>query len=182
MRVRHLFGAASVVLAASCSTAAQSTSSPSITVPMTLVSATDAGASVGDITLRNGAGGVALALHLRGLPAGDHGFHLHSGGSCAPGVNASGEMTAAGAAGAHLDPANTGHHEGPSGQGHLGDLPFVHVGAEGSASEVLIAPRLHSIDELRGHALVIHAGGDNYSDTPAPLGGGGARIACGVVS
>ncbi len=29
--------------------------------------------------------------------------------------------------------------------------------------------------------LVIHEGGDNYSDTPKPLGGGGGRIACGVV-
>jgi superoxide dismutase, Cu-Zn family len=28
---------------------------------------------------------------------------------------------------------------------------------------------------------MIHAGGDNYSDTPAPLDGGGARIACGVI-
>ena len=27
----------------------------------------------------------------------------------------------------------------------------------------------------------VHAGGDNYSDQPAPLGGGGARIACGVI-
>jgi Cu-Zn family superoxide dismutase len=28
---------------------------------------------------------------------------------------------------------------------------------------------------------MVHTGGDNYSDTPAPLGGGGARIACGVI-
>jgi superoxide dismutase, Cu-Zn family len=28
---------------------------------------------------------------------------------------------------------------------------------------------------------MIHSGGDNYSDAPAPLGGGGARIACGVI-
>ncbi|WP_324128836.1 superoxide dismutase family protein, partial [Acinetobacter baumannii] len=28
---------------------------------------------------------------------------------------------------------------------------------------------------------MIHAGGDNYSDSPQPLGGGGARIACGVI-
>jgi Cu-Zn family superoxide dismutase len=27
----------------------------------------------------------------------------------------------------------------------------------------------------------IHAGGDNYSDQPKPLGGGGARIACGTL-
>ena len=29
---------------------------------------------------------------------------------------------------------------------------------------------------------MIHAGGDNYSDQPQPLGGGGARIACGVIN
>ena len=30
--------------------------------------------------------------------------------------------------------------------------------------------------DVQGHALMIHAGGDNYSDTPKPLGGGGDRI------
>ena len=44
-----------------------------------------------------------------------------------------------------------------------------------------LAPRF-KLSELKGHALVIHAGGDNYSDTPEKLGGGGARIACGVIS
>jgi len=34
---------------------------------------------------------------------------------------------------------------------------------------------------LKGHALMIHQGGDNYADTPEKLGGGGARAACGVV-
>ena len=46
---------------------------------------------------------------------------------------------------------------------------------------VLIAPRIKSLDALKGHALMIHAGGDNYADQPAPLGGGGARLACGVL-
>ena len=32
-----------------------------------------------------------------------------------------------------------------------------------------------------GRALMIHANGDNYSDIPKKLGGGGARVACGVV-
>jgi superoxide dismutase, Cu-Zn family len=174
---------ATLLMAASCTTAAPTSASAAATiVPMTLVTASGAGASIGDITLRNGAAGVALAMHLHGLPPGDHGFHLHGTGSCAAAANASGQMTAAGGAGGHFDPANTGHHEGPNGAGHLGDLPVLHVGADGSASQVLIAPHLHSIDEMRGRALVIHAGGDNYSDTPAPLGGGGARIACGVIS
>jgi len=35
---------------------------------------------------------------------------------------------------------------------------------------------------LHGHALMVHAGGDNHDDHPAPLGGGGARIACGVIN
>jgi Cu-Zn family superoxide dismutase len=38
-----------------------------------------------------------------------------------------------------------------------------------------------TVAEVQGHALMVHAGGDNYSDTPAPLSGGGARIACAVV-
>ena len=28
---------------------------------------------------------------------------------------------------------------------------------------------------------MIHAGGDNHADHPAPLGGGGGRIVCGVI-
>ena len=37
------------------------------------------------------------------------------------------------------------------------------------------------LGQLAGKALMIHAGGDNYSDEPKPLGGGGARVACGVI-
>jgi Cu-Zn family superoxide dismutase len=42
----------------------------------------------------------------------------------------------------------------------------------------VVAPHL-TVDDVLGHSIMIHAGGDNYSDQPAPLGGGGARIACG---
>ena len=45
----------------------------------------------------------------------------------------------------------------------------------------VLAPRL-KVSMLQGHALVVHEGGDNYSDLPLPLGGGGARFACGVVA
>jgi len=38
-----------------------------------------------------------------------------------------------------------------------------------------------TLADIEGRALMIHAAGDNYSDTPAALGGGGARIVCGVV-
>jgi Cu-Zn family superoxide dismutase len=38
-----------------------------------------------------------------------------------------------------------------------------------------------TVADVKGRSIMIHGGGDNYSDQPAPLGGGGARIACGVV-
>jgi Cu-Zn family superoxide dismutase len=41
------------------------------------------------------------------------------------------------------------------------------------------APQLKLAD-VRGRSLMIHEGGDNYSDTPEN-GGGAGRIACGVV-
>jgi Cu-Zn family superoxide dismutase len=55
------------------------------------------------------------------------------------------------------------------------------VAADGTDSETLVAPRITDVNVLKGHSLMIHAGGDNYSDQPKPLGGGGARIACGVI-
>jgi len=62
----------------------------------------------------------------------------------------------------------------------MGDLPRLEVGPDGAAKTTLIAPRIKDVTALRGHALMIHAGGDTYSDTP-PLGGGGSRFACGVL-
>ena len=101
--------------------------------------------------------------------------------SCAPGPDKTGKVIPAGAAGGHMDPAMTGKHEGPQGMGHLGDLPVLTVAANGTAQETLTAPHIVSVAALKGHALMIHAGGDTYSDTTAPLGGGGARIACGLI-
>jgi Cu-Zn family superoxide dismutase len=104
---------------------------------------------------------------------------VHENPSCAPGKK-DGKMVAGLEAGGHWDPDKTGKHEGPYGHGHRGDLPVLEVGENGVATKVLVAPRL-KVGDLKGHSLVIHAGGDNYSDQPQPLGGGGARIACGVV-
>ncbi|EBX6576600.1 superoxide dismutase [Cu-Zn] SodC2, partial [Salmonella enterica subsp. enterica serovar Typhimurium] len=52
---------------------------------------------------------------------------------------------------------------------------------DGIASEPVTAPRLKSLDEVKDKALMIHVGGDNMSDQPKPLGGGGMRYACGVI-
>ena len=63
---------------------------------------------------------------------------------------------------------------------HRGDLPPLFVDAEGSATQPVLAPRL-KMSDLTGRSLMLHAGGDNHADHPAVLGGGGARIACGVI-
>jgi Cu-Zn family superoxide dismutase len=152
----------------------------SVAVPMMLTTPTGPGAPVGTVTFSDAAGGVSIALDLHGLPPGPHGFHIHAMNSCAPATAANGTVTPAGAAGGHLDPAMTNMHMGPDGMGHLGDLPLITVGADGSAKGMLKAPHVKSVADVKGHAIMIHAGGDNYSDMPAPLGGGGARLACGV--
>ena len=142
------------------------------------VTATGVGEAVGTVTIGDGG---AVKTALKGLPAGPHGFHIHQNGSCDPATPAGGQPTAAGAAGGHFDPQSTGKHEGPQGSGHLGDLPLLEVGADGAANATLTAPHLKDAASLKGKAVVIHAGGDNYSDQPQPLGGGGARIACGII-
>ncbi|MDX1423016.1 MAG: superoxide dismutase [Cu-Zn] SodC [Kiloniellales bacterium] len=117
------------------------------------------------------------------LPPGGHGLHVHENGSCDP-AEKDGEMVPGLAAGSHYDPQGTGKHEGPSGSGHLGDLPvlYVNVDEDGArpVTHTLVAPRL-TLADIRGLAIVIHAGSDNFRDDPKPLGGGGARIACGLI-
>ncbi|MGH6998185.1 MAG: superoxide dismutase family protein, partial [Phenylobacterium sp.] len=81
----------------------------------------------------------------------------------------------------HWDPARTAAHRGPHGDGHLADLPRIEAGPDGRAVATLIAPRITDVAALKGHAVIVHAGADTYSDTPDPLGGGGARLACGVL-
>ncbi len=77
------------------------------------------------------------------------------------------EMNLVEAAGGHLDPQNTGKHEGPEGQGHLGDLPVLVVNNDGIASEPVTAPRLKSLDEVKDKALMIHVGGDTANSVNA---------------
>lgn len=154
---------------------------PELSVTLMRATPTGPGESIGTVTISNSPAGAVFALNLTGLPAGAHGFHVHQTGDCAP-THDNGAATPAGAAGGHFDPANTGRHAGPEGDGHLGDLPRLEVGADGRPTQQqLVAPRITDISQLSGHALMIHAGGDNYADQPAPLGGGGARIACGVI-
>jgi superoxide dismutase, Cu-Zn family len=150
-----------------------------VTVPMNLVNSEGVGPYIGGIVVSESPYGLVCTATLKSLPLGLHGFHVHENPSCAP-KEKDGKMVAALAAGGHYDPRHAGHHGAPCGDGHLGDLPALYADTEGNTTDPVLAPRL-KLSDLKGRSLVIHMGGDNYSDHPAPLGGGGTRVACGVV-
>jgi Cu-Zn family superoxide dismutase len=155
-----------------CTLWATSAYATKLVIPMYLATEQGAGKFIGNITAQDTTHGLLLSPDLTELSPGVHGFHVHQMASC-------GNMAMA--AGGHLDPKKTNKHLGPySDLGHLGDLPALTVDKEGHATLPVLAPRLKA-KQLEGHTLMIHAGGDNYSDVPAKLGGGGARVACGVV-
>lgn len=150
-----------------------------IAVTMHQVDEKGVGGAVGQVTISESRYGLVFTPALGGLPPGLHGFHVHQNPDCGP-KEKDGKMVAAGAAGGHYDPQKTNRHGTPWGDGHLGDLPPLFVDSSGNATHPVLAPRLKMAD-LKGRALMIHAGGDNHADHPAPLGGGGARIVCGVI-
>jgi Cu-Zn family superoxide dismutase len=144
------------------------------TATINSITAGGVGGSLGTVTFNDSAGGLVITPKLSGLPPGEHGFHIHEKGECGPGMN-QGKPAAGFAAGGHYDPADTKKHLGPlSTTGHGGDLPVLVVDAQGNATQLVTAPHL-TVAQIRGRSVMIHAGGDNYSDTPLPLGGGGAH-------
>lgn len=114
--------------------------------------------------------GLLCQLDLHNLPPGPHGFHVHQVNSCKQhGMAAKGHFS-----------LKHQKHLGPySPISHLGDLPKIHIDINGSSTSQILAPRLNE-NILKTHSIIIHELGDNYSDKPRPLGGGGKRIACAV--
>ncbi len=141
---------------------------PFVSTAGSAVSAAQATVQVQRLELQGGedvVGTVTLRDTEFGLTPGVHGFHVHANPDCGA-ADKGGKMV--------------GQHEGPVGHGHLGDLPVLVVDRDGNAAMPVFARRLKTSDVV-GHSVMIHAGGDDYSDDPKPLGGGGARVARGVI-
>ena len=154
-------------------------SAAEVTVTINTITAEGVGTILGTVAFQDASRGLKIWPNLSGLAEGQHGFHVHENANCGT-KEKGGKLVAGLAAGGHLDPGKTGKHNGPNGIGHLGDLAVLYVDDRGRATRTSFASRLKTSD-LEGRTIVIHAGGDNYSDQPAPLGRGGARVACGVV-
>ena len=168
-----------IVLTALVAAFAGSAHAANMTVTMHATDAKGIGKSLGTVETSSTKHGTVFAPKLKGLTPGVHGFHIHTNPACGP-EEKDGKMVPGLAAGGHYDPNKNGMHGTPWGGGHLGDLPALYVLANGTAGVPVLAPRVKFAD-LKGRALMIHAGGDNYSDEPQKLGGGGARMACGVI-
>lgn len=153
--------------------------SPEKLVVMRAIDSNGIGKIIGILKLKNTADGLKVTADIAELSPGAHGFHLHQFPHCEAGTK-DGKQVAGLAAGGHYDPNGTNQHAGPHGSGHVGDLAMLMVAADGGSEQTIDAPQLN-IEAVINHSFVIHANADNYSDMPAPLGGSGARVACGVV-
>jgi Cu-Zn family superoxide dismutase len=141
------------------------------------------GERIGFIQLQDTPVGLLLAPDIHGvfdfgLMPGQHGFHVHERGALEPRWDGS-KMIPGGMAGEHYDPERTRSHRGPYRDGHRGDLPTLTVDENGSIISPVVAPRLN-LSECMGRSLIIHGGGDNYTDNP-PNGGGKVRVLGAVI-
>ncbi|MGC3874632.1 superoxide dismutase [Cu-Zn] SodC [Halomonas sp. GXIMD04776] len=167
-----------LMIAISASFALVATAHAAQEIEMHEVNDQGVGDSIGTVKIEDTQYGLLITPDLAGLEPGAHGFHVHENANCEP-LEMNGQATAAAAAGGHYAPEQAGTHQGPYGQGHLGDLPILMVDEEGGATTPVLAPRL-KVSDLKDRALIVHEGGDTYFDHPK-LGGGGSRIACGTV-
>ena len=160
--------AAAIALATALPAAAQTASAP----------IKDAqGKEVGSANLMQTPRGVLINLSVKGLPPGEHAFHVHAVGKCEPPFTS---------AGGHFNPDNKKHGLMANDGAHAGDMPNLHIPQNGDLTvEVLNAAvtldkgKPNSLLDSDGSALVIHAGTDDYKSDPT--GDAGGRIACGVV-
>jgi superoxide dismutase, Cu-Zn family len=138
------------------------------------------GAKVGAAKMKAVKDGVQISVKVMGLPAGDHGIHIHTVGKC--------EGPAFTTAGGHFNPTSAHHgmNNTMDPHPHLGDLPNLKVTADGKGSATIIAKGVtlgdgaNSLFHDGGTSLVIHEKADDYMTDPS--GNSGSRIACGVIS
>ena len=136
------------------------------------------GATIGTASFEQTPDGVLISIDAKGLPPGEHGFHIHEKGICSP---ADGFASAGG----HFNPRAREHGFKATAGHHAGDMPNQFAGAEGNLRAVVLNTAvtmetgLNSLDDADGSALIIHAGMDDYATQPT--GAAGGRLACAVI-
>ncbi|GFE72448.1 superoxide dismutase family protein [Novosphingobium sp. TCA1] len=182
---RGLIACGAVLMAGAAlpaSSLAQSTATPAVAADAPKLQAQVVGLdgkSLGTVLLQETPAGVLVTTDLKGIPAGDHGFHFHEKGICEPAQKFT-------TAGGHFTGGDHKHGLMVMGGPHGGDMPNQHVGADGVLKAqvlntgVTLGAGAKSLGDADGTALVIHADPDDYTSQPA--GNAGGRIACAVIS
>ena len=173
--MRYVFVALAATLFAGSATAADAPATQRVELKGST------GAVIGSATLTEAPKGVLMRIELKGATPGWHGLHFHEKGDCSKS-----DFTSAG-----------GHVHGETTMVHgllnpdaneAGDLPNLHVAADGSANAEVFtgfvslngAGGRQALADKDGSAIVIHANADDHKTQP--IGGAGARIACGVIT
>ncbi|WP_179379814.1 superoxide dismutase family protein [Jannaschia marina] len=137
-----------------------------------------AGDTIGEARLTQGATGVLLYLRVEGLTPGAHGLHLHSRGICETQESFSTAM-------GHVDMVEGGHGLlNPAGP-EAGDIPNIFVAADGIGemeaylTMVSLEEGAQNLLDADGSTIMIHENADDH--VSQPIGGSGARVACGVI-
>src|SRR3954469_21805422 len=123
-----------LILASASFLAIGAAQAATLTATVNKIDATSVGASLGTVKFEDTKHGLMIEPNLSGLPAGNHGMHIHEKAACGPG-DQNGQAAACFAAGGHLDPKKTGKHMGPGHvDGHKGDVPMLAVESDGKAT------------------------------------------------
>ena len=137
-----------------------------------------AGAEIGVAHLRQGPHGVLIHVKVSGLTPGKHGLHLHSHGVC---EGHTGFKSAKGHVGKVEGAHGLMNPKGPE----PGDLPNIYVGADGvgemEAFTTLVSLKgdENNLLDGNGSTFIIHEKADDH--ITQPIGGAGARVACGII-
>ncbi len=121
-------------------------------------------------------GGVLIRIEVNGLPEESWvAFHIHETGSCD-------EATGHESAGGHFNPGSNEHGYDIANGPHAGDMPNQYVPADGTLRAEVFNHAVTLADGqtgIRGRALLVDAGADDYRSQPS--GDAGDRLACAVI-
>jgi Cu-Zn family superoxide dismutase len=140
----------------------------------------NAGETIGEAVYTQGTQGVLIEVMVSNLPPGKHGMHFHEVGTCADHDHFK-------SAKGHIAPDGKPHgYTNPDGP-HAGNLPNLIIHDDGTAHVELYSGlvSLHgnknqpALLDDDGSTLMIHINEDDH--LTQPIGGAGARIACGVI-